>query len=47
MKDLVLHFVTQLVLIQLVGIRGGRMYSHGLLDIVHGNYEVKPNIRTL
>lgn len=42
MKDLVLHFV-----IQLIGIRGGRMYRHGLLDIAHGNYEVKSNISTL
>lgn len=46
-KDLVLRFVAQLALIQPIAIRGGRVYGHGLMDIVRGKYSVEPDIITL
>ena len=46
-KDLVLRFVSQLVLIRPTAIRGGRVYGHRLMDIVRGKYEVEPDIITL
>lgn len=46
-KDLVLCFVTQLALIQPIGIRGGRVYGYGLMDVVRGKYQAEPSIFTL
>lgn len=46
-KDLVLRFVTQLALIQPIGIRGGRIYGYGLMDIVRGKYQIEPSILSL